>query len=170
MNNFYVYFFILCFASVSAASVRITRMLDSMSGSTTQSIAIIRVSDGKLLYGYNKDKHLIPASVTKLITSAAALKLWGAHHKFKTEVFYTGMRKKGVITGDIILKGDGDPYLVSEKLWQMAADLRILGLNKISGDLIIDQSLFPGDDRDSSRKAGRHSSANAYDAPVSALG
>ena len=66
--------------------------------------------------------------------------------------------------------GDGDPMLISEKLWQMAADFRHLGIKKIKGDIIIDNSLFDGSTWDISRASSKYASTNAYDAPVSALG
>lgn len=164
--------FILCFGSISeaVANSEMTKYLDSLSAQTDQSVAVMRVRDGKLLYGYNKDKQLTPASVTKLITAAASLKLWGADHSFKTDLYYTGRKSGGTIFGDLYVKGNGDPYLVSEKLWQMAADLRNMGLQRIKGNIVLDQSLFDGIERDQSRQNGSKYSRNAYDAPVTALG
>jgi len=161
-------FFLLSSQQAGAVSnSSLTRVLSKYADSAEQSVAIIRVRDGKLLFSYNKDKALIPASVTKLVTSAAAIKLWGPNHTFKTKMFYTGRKSGGQIYGDLFIKGDGDPFLISEKLWQMASDLRNLGLKNVKGDLILDQSLF---DKHGERKEGRYSSNNAYDAPVSALG
>ena len=152
-------FFLLSSQQAGAVSnSSLTRVLGKYADSAEQSVAIIRVRDGKLLFSYNKDKALIPASVTKLVTSAAAIKLWGPNHTFKTKMFYTGRKSGGQIYGDLFIKGDGDPFLISEKLWQMASDLRNLGLKNVKGDLILDQSLF---DKHGGRKEGRHSSNNA---------
>ncbi|MDB2447173.1 D-alanyl-D-alanine carboxypeptidase/D-alanyl-D-alanine-endopeptidase [bacterium] len=156
--------------SQAVAESRITKIIDQMGSGVDQSVSVVRVRDGKLLYAYNKDRLLTPASVTKLVTSGAALKLWGSGHTFKTDIYYTGRKTNGTIFGDLYIKGDGDPYLVSEKLWQMAADLRNMGIGHIKGNIVLDQSLFDRETRDVSRKNGSGSSRNAYDAPVSALG
>ena len=64
---------------------------------------------------------------------------------------------------------EGDPYFVSEKLWQLAVDMRNLGINKVDGSVVIDNSLFDSQTRDLSRQAGKLRSKNAYDAPVTAF-
>ena len=68
------------------------------------------------------------------------------------------------------MQGGGDPKLVSEDLWQIAADIHNLGIRRITGDIIIDNSLFQIQARDESRESGRKSSDNAWDAPVTAFG
>ncbi|SMF66241.1 D-alanyl-D-alanine carboxypeptidase/D-alanyl-D-alanine endopeptidase [Pseudobacteriovorax antillogorgiicola] len=135
-----------------------------------QSVLFKRLKDGKLIYQKNPDRLLSPASVTKLFTSAAALAKFSPAHQFETKFFYTGTKKQGVISGDLYIVGDGDPLLISEKLWQMAADFRMMGIKEISGRIVIDNSLFDGDTRDDSREDSRYMSNNAYDAPVSAFG
>ena len=62
------------------------------------------------------EKVLIPASVMKLITSAAALELLGPDYTFKTLIGYTGSLNKrtGKLKGNIVIKGGGDPALGSE--------------------------------------------------------
>ncbi len=134
------------------------------------STAVIRVSDGKVLFESHPDKLLSTASVTKLATSITALKKFTPHHKFRTEFFYTGTRSGNKINGDLIVKGGGDPLLVSEKLWQVAADIKNMGIQVFTGNIIIDNSLFIDEGRDDSRKAYAAVSENAYDAPLSALG
>lgn len=136
----------------------------------SQSIEIIRVSDGKVLWERNPDTLLSPASVTKVITSAAALALFSPVHSFKTPLFYTGSRENGRVSGDLIIVGDGDPFIVSEKLWQLGADMRNLGIREFTGDLIIDNSLFDSQVRDESRKDSALLSQNAYNSPISAFG
>lgn len=135
-----------------------------------QSVLVKRLSDGKIIYENNKDLALSPASVTKLFTSAAMLAKFSPAHKFETTFFYTGKNVKGVIEGNLHIVGSGDPLLINEKLWQMAADFKHLGIREIKGDIVIDNSLFDGSTWDKSRRGSRHSSNNAYDAPVSAFG
>ena len=59
-----------------------------------QSVLILRLSDGKIIYENNKDLLLSPASVTKLITSAALLSKFSPAHKFSTKFYYTGKNEK----------------------------------------------------------------------------
>ena len=136
----------------------------------TQGVVVMRLSDGKVLFEKDADKLLAPASLTKVLTSAAVLTRLTPVHTFATPLYYTGTRKGGKITGDLVVVGNGDPFLVSEKLWQMAADLRNLGVREFTGNLIIDNSLFDDESRDESREEGRVNSRHAYDAPVSAFG
>ena len=135
-----------------------------------RSCQFMRLSDGKILYQENPHKLLIPASVMKLVTSAAVLEQWGPQEKIHTPVYHTGQRKGFKILGDLVIKGQGDPLIISEKLWQFAADLRHLGIREISGDLYIDNSLFDDQWRDQARKHSRLASTHAYDAPITAFG
>lgn len=135
-----------------------------------QSIAVVRVSDGKRLFSHKSETLVVPASVSKLTIAAAALDLWGADHTFNTKVYITGDLRGGEVTGDIYIKGDGDPFLTNEKLFILASDIRRRGIKKISGDFYLDNSLFDGETRDASRDEGKSISDYAYDAPVSATG
>lgn len=137
--------------------------------SADHGVIFARLSDGKVLYEKNADTLLSPASVTKIITSAAALTYFGPAYSLKTPLYYSGKRLGGKITGDIYIVGNGDPFLVSEILWQTAIDLRHLGIQSIEGDIVLDVSLFDGEARDDSRKTGVKYSSHAYDAPVSAF-
>lgn len=134
------------------------------------SAKVVSLTTGKTLFSENEDKTLTPASVTKTILAAAALEEFGPAHQFTTKVLHTGKRIHSKIKGDLIVVGAGDPFLISEKLWQLVADIRNLGIDEISGDLVIDNSLFDNEWRDQSRKGAKTASRNAYDAPVSALG
>ncbi len=135
-----------------------------------QSILFYSIKDQKIIVEENADKLLIPASVTKLITSAAALSAFSPKHTFKTKTYFTGNRENDSIVGNLVVVGDGDPFLVSEKLWQFATDVRHLGIKKITGDIIIDNSLFDDTIRDAPRENSEAASDHAYDAPVTPLG
>lgn len=131
-------------------------------------IQLVSLRDGRVLYGKHAQEAMIPASVTKLVTSLAALHEYGPQYQFSTPVHYSGSRRGSLIQGDLQIRGSGDPYLTSEALWNAAHDLRHLGLRRISGDLVIDQSLFLSEKLD--RLEGETDSQNAYDAPISAFG
>ena len=70
------------------------------------------VDDGKPLYAMNGDKLFIPGSTTKLFTEGLALYLLGPDYRFHTPLYRTGaIDKTGVLHGDLILVGSGDPNL-----------------------------------------------------------
>ncbi len=135
----------------------------------TRSLEFVRLSDGKVLKQENPDLTLSPASVTKLLITGAALHFFTPEHTFSTSFYYTGALKKGVVTGDLIVTGEGDPYITNEKLWEFVADLRAKGIKGIAGNLIIDNSLFDDNFRDPARSGSLDSSESAYDAPISAF-
>lgn len=159
-------------ASVAAKSNADNDAIDKLfdGKGAAQTVHVVRLSDGKTLYEKAPDTLLAPASVTKVVTAAAVLSRFTPVHTFKTPLYHTGTRRNEKVMGDLVVVGDGDPYLVSEKLWQMAADLKNMGIREFTGDLVIDNTLFGDEGRDESRKFGQKSSVNAYDAPVSALG
>ncbi len=90
----------------------------------------------------NADKLRTPASTMKLLTTYAALKELGPNYSWRTEVWTKGPISGGVLSGDLILKGYGDPFLVYENFWKLVNTLRNKGLKHIEGDIIIDNSYF----------------------------
>ena len=83
-----------------------------------------------------------PASVMKLVTTYAALELLGPAYRWKTEAWAAGPLREGVLEGDLVLKGYGDPKLDLEAFWILLRALRGKGLREIRGDLILDRSHF----------------------------
>lgn len=141
-----------------------------VSQAVAQSVLVVRLSDGKALYEQDADQLMSPASVTKVVTTAAVLTKFSPVHTFKTQLFHTGGRKNERVLGDLVVVGDGDPFLVSEKLWQLAADIKNMGIREFAGDLVIDNSLFDDETRDEGRKGAAKATRNAYDAPITAFG
>ena len=80
---------------------------------------IRRVSDRKILFEHNAHKALTPASLAKLFAAAGFLKSFGKKNNLKTIIHYSGIRTKGLVKGDLIIKGGGDPRLVNEDLWNI---------------------------------------------------
>ena len=91
---------------------------------------------------YNADVSVNPASTMKLITTYAALEMLGPTHQWKTEFYTDGTLSNGILQGNLYLKGGGDPKLNMEKLWLLMRDLRANGVQKITGDLVLDRSHF----------------------------
>lgn len=98
-------------------------------------------ADAPLLQ-HNADTAHNPASTMKLLTTWGALKVLGPAWTWKTEVLLRGELDNGVLNGDVVLKGYGDPFLVYESFWKLLHDLRLKGLRDIRGDVIVDNSFF----------------------------
>lgn len=83
-----------------------------------------------------------PASTIKLLTTLVALDVLGPAYRWKTEVYALGEMRDGRLDGDLLLKGYGDPFLVTERVWQLLRRLRLEGIDEIAGDLLLDDSWF----------------------------
>lgn len=108
-----------------------------------------------------------PASVMKLLTTWAALKLLSPSYTWKTEAWIRGELKDGILKGDLILKGYGDPFLTDEAFWQLLHDLQLKGVKDIRGNLIVDNSYFNIPDYDPA--AFDNEPTRVYNAQPSAL-
>ena len=98
---------------------------------------------GTMLESRAADTPFIPASVAKLPTVAAALALLGPEHRFTTRLLATGPLTGGVLRGDLILQGGGDPALATEGLVQLLGGLAAAGLRRVEGRFLYDTALLP---------------------------
>jgi len=109
----------------------------------------------------NESEQLNPASVSKLVTGAAALEMLGTSFNFITSVYLENPfnRDSGVVKGNIYIRGGGDPGFTAERLWLFVQHLYHNGIRRIDGNLVIDDSFFdnvcvgPGFDEDSTSRA-----------------
>jgi D-alanyl-D-alanine carboxypeptidase/D-alanyl-D-alanine-endopeptidase (penicillin-binding protein 4) len=120
-----------------------------------------------LEFGLNEKEPLTPASTTKIATAATVLRKLGPSFKFQTTLWSAGTVKDGVLKGDLILKGGGDPGFVSETMWFLVNELVRTGIKKIEGNVIVDDTDFDSIRNDPSRDPERVD--RAYDAPVGAM-
>jgi serine-type D-Ala-D-Ala carboxypeptidase/endopeptidase (penicillin-binding protein 4) len=129
-----------------------TFLADSSLMHASVSLCVADEKTGAVLFDYNSGISLAPASVMKLITSAAALELLGPDYTFKTTIGYTGTLNKrtGRLNGDIIIHGGGDPALGSKYFSDHYGDfivnwiteIKKAGIKKIRGRVISDDSYF----------------------------
>ena len=102
-----------------------------------------RASDEPMLrVMHQAERPFNPASTMKLVTTHAALSMLGPNYRWTTRFLTTGPIRDGVLQGDLILQGGGDPHLVIEDLHALMADLRAQGLKTIRGDLVVDDARF----------------------------
>jgi serine-type D-Ala-D-Ala carboxypeptidase/endopeptidase (penicillin-binding protein 4) len=105
-------------------------------------VYVQQVDKPRPLIAQNASQPLNPASTMKLVTTYAGLELLGPAYTWKTEVYAGGPVSEGVLEGDLILKGYGDPAFTLEKFWDMLRALRQSGLREIKGNLVLDRGWF----------------------------
>ncbi len=107
---------------------------------------VVHVSSGEEVFSYQADEALVPASTMKVLTSATALHHLGPHYRFTTDLYTDGtLDPSGALQGNLYVKGHGDPALVVERLWKLVYDLRIEGVQRITGDVVFDESFLETD-------------------------
>lgn len=83
-----------------------------------------------------------PASVIKLLPSLAALETLTPAHQWPTHVYAAGGIAGGVLNGHLYIQGGGDPYLTVESLWALLRNVRAQGIDRIAGDIVVDDGVF----------------------------
>jgi serine-type D-Ala-D-Ala carboxypeptidase/endopeptidase (penicillin-binding protein 4) len=106
-------------------------------GLTPQNQSIWLRTDSTQLIDRNGTTPVSAASLTKTATSLAAITTWGLDKKFETIVSATGKINQGTLEGDLIIKGGGDPLFVWEDAIALAQSLNQLGINRVSGNLVV---------------------------------
>lgn len=116
-------------------------------------IDVVSLDTGLTVYAYQPNKLAIPASNAKLYTATLALHDLGPRQRIRTSLFATAKpRANGVLVGDLILVGRGDPNLgsgndsTSPQAWAdtLAQALATRGVHRVRGDLIADDTWFGG--------------------------
>ena len=137
----------LAFAPAATAApplaTRLAQTLTVPGISTTQSSAMaIDLATGQTLFRRNADRSLAPASNEKLTVTYAALVELGTSYRFRTALLGVGSQEENVWHGDVFLKGYGDPTLTSPELEGLAEQLTELGITRIDGRVLADESWF----------------------------
>ncbi|MDX1432178.1 MAG: D-alanyl-D-alanine carboxypeptidase/D-alanyl-D-alanine-endopeptidase [Gammaproteobacteria bacterium] len=119
------------------------------------SVVVQEVGAAEPLLAWLPDTPRNPASVMKLVTTLAALDMLGPGHRWQTALLATEPVIDGKLDGDLYLRGGGDPYIVTETFWKFLHDLRLTGLEHVTGDLVVDESLFQPTPEDPAAFDGR---------------
>lgn len=145
------------------------RELDSNHARVTA--LIVDLADMSTIAALNPDMQLTPASVSKLFVAAGALEQFGPNYRF-TSTFATGDGvNDGVVHGNLVFIGDGDPSLDSKRLWALVQRLKAAGITRVKGHLIVDNGLFgPFTCRIKDRCKALTRAGEAYSAPLSSAG
>jgi len=137
--------------SADGVSALINETIDNdATAGATWGIQVVNLRTGAVLFSRNGDRNLIPASNAKLYTSAAALERLGPDYRFRTQVFIDGPVEDGVLKGNVVVRGSGDPTIGGEeqqdnvtRVFRAWADsLRSIGIRRIEGDIVGDDDFF----------------------------
>lgn len=131
------------------------------------SVMVADAATGDVLYRRDTEDRLMPASNSKLLTSAAALDVLGPDYTYRTDVSTTGRLRGGVLRGDLYLRGTGDPTLLYEDYRSLARQLKEAGVRKVRGGLVADDTRF--DDERFHWGWNVSDEQYYYGAPISAL-
>ncbi|TMM51159.1 D-alanyl-D-alanine carboxypeptidase/D-alanyl-D-alanine endopeptidase [Sulfitobacter sabulilitoris] len=107
------------------------------------SYMVADAGSGLLLEGRNAQAGIPPASVAKALTALYALDVLGPAHRFETQVLITGGMRDGIVLGDLVLVGGGDPTLDTTALAQMAKDLKSAGVREVRGRFRVYDGALP---------------------------
>lgn len=118
----------------------------------TLSVSVYNINTKKAVYAYNAQQKMIPASLTKLFTTAAGFERLGSDFRFKTTLAYDGeIDRNGTLQGNIYIIGGGDPLLGSYRYRQTVPDtlfatwqraMMAAGIRAVSGRILYDGSIF----------------------------
>ncbi len=133
----------------------------------TLSIYVEDLASGEAVVSWQDRVPRNPGSTIKLLTTLVALDVLGPTYAWQTDVFALGPVDDGKLDGDLLIRGNGDPFLVTERVWQLLRRIRQAGIVEIGGDLLIDDSYFQVADHDPA--AFDHQPLRAYNVAPNAL-
>jgi D-alanyl-D-alanine carboxypeptidase/D-alanyl-D-alanine-endopeptidase (penicillin-binding protein 4) len=117
-------------------------LADSIFTPARAGIKVISSDSKEVLYERDSKLLMRPASNMKLLTSSTALHVLGKDYRFRTSVYADTAMIDGTIDGNIYIKGYGNPDLVTADLDTLVAQVRLLGVKRITGGVLADVTFF----------------------------
>jgi serine-type D-Ala-D-Ala carboxypeptidase/endopeptidase (penicillin-binding protein 4) len=106
------------------------------------SLYAVPVEQGEAVIAHNAESAFVLASTAKLFTAMAALDILGSGYRWRTTAYLNGKLGDGVLTGDLLIVGGGDPMLSSEKLVSWFQLMQKRGVKQIVGNIVLDRRQF----------------------------
>ena len=118
-------------------------LISGIPASTKMAIMIYNPLTQDTLISINHTESMIPASNTKLFTTATALEIMGGDHLLSTKILAEDTQlSDGTIEGNIYIKGFGNPLFSSGDLEHLVNQLCQSGLRKVTGNVVGDDTYF----------------------------
>jgi D-alanyl-D-alanine carboxypeptidase/D-alanyl-D-alanine-endopeptidase (penicillin-binding protein 4) len=116
---------------------------------TSLSVFVREIGRVEPLVSFNSAVPRNPASTMKVVTTYTALEVLGPAYTWRTRAYATGPLRDQVLEGNLVLEGGGDPFMTADRWWGFVAGLRQEGVERVTGDVVLDNSYFApqGDDR-----------------------
>ncbi|MBR1792580.1 MAG: D-alanyl-D-alanine carboxypeptidase/D-alanyl-D-alanine-endopeptidase [Bacteroidales bacterium] len=153
--------FLACMVGLQPSNAQSTTELDRIVKNVSRedcmahaelSVCVYNITQGRDVYKFNEQRSMMPASMSKIFTTAIAFDQLGGDFRFKTTIAYDGnIDASGVLEGNIYIIGGGDPLLGSYRYRQTTPDsvfnawykaLAKEGIRKVTGRILYDQSIF----------------------------
>ena len=124
-------------------------LVDRRIPEASMSVYVREVGASAPLVSHNATVPRNPASTMKVLTTYAALELLGPAYTWRTRAWAAGAVQGQVLDGSLVIEGGGDPFMTADRWWGFVNGLRQAGVERITGDVVIDNTLFAhqGDDR-----------------------
>ena len=120
-----------------------------ITGQANMSVLVQNMSTGEVIDSYRADKVVPPASVMKLLTTGCALEILGPGYRFPTIIEYSGTIEKGVLQGDLYIRGGCDPSLGwkgnTAFLDKWVRAVKAAGISRIEGSVVADMTMLDGE-------------------------
>ena len=120
-----------------------------ITGQANMSVLIQNLNTGEVIDSYRPDHVVPPASVMKLLTTGAALEMLGPGYRFPTIIEYSGAIEKGVLTGNLYIRGGCDPSLgwkgCTAFLDKWVRAIQAAGIQRIEGSVVADMTMLDGE-------------------------
>ena len=131
----------------AVAEVNVAPLIANLPEGASTAVIAKNIDQNKIVADYNGSTFMLPASTQKVFTAVAAKLVLGDEFKFDTALLTNGKIQNGDLDGNLIVRFTGDPNLTSGQLYDLLAELKKQGVNKINGDLVLDTSVFSSHDR-----------------------
>ncbi len=133
-------------AQIAAQNALPSEIVSALKGAgiaqSNASFFVVDAQTGTTLLSHQADKLMNPASVMKLVTTAAALDLLTPQFTWRTEFLTTSNAENGVLTSPLYIRASGDPKITWEDLERVFIRLREKGISELKGGITIDKSVF----------------------------
>lgn len=123
--------------------------IDSVIPEVKFGLSVRSVTTGEELLNVNADEYFTPASTMKTLSTATALHFLPLDYAPQTKVSLLGVQQRNVFTGEVNVRGEGDPNISARfytdplvMLYAMADSIRSLGIDTVRGRLVLDTSFF----------------------------